>query len=270
MTKIKEYMTEAHAVSQNDPIAAVRNVFIRRNVSRALVYDEELKGIITDGDIARGLIDERRAIDEIKVRELMTRTLTTIGPGKRPEEAAKQMIEGRISGMPVIRNDEVKGIITKTDLVKYFEENYKGKSQVKDLMQSNVETIKENQSVFHAGKQMKEQGISRLVVTRDKEPIAIITEKDLSLASRGKRPTTVKYPRENTKREKHHDRIKIYPMIVSDLMQEDLETIEAKSDAAKACRKMLEKEIGSLVVVEDGELQGIITKTDIARYLAEK
>lgn len=271
MAEIDDYMAEeVHVVSEEDQIARVRNLFLKEGVSRALVYDEEPKGMITDGDIAETFIKERRPIDQVRVREIMTRSLIKTEPGKSPEETAKKMIEKEIAGLPVVKDGEVHGMITTTDLTDYFANEYRGRAKVKDLMASPVETIKENQSAFHAGRIMKEEDISKVVVTRDKRAIGIVTEQDLSLASPGKHPSTVKYPREDKGREKHHDRIKIYLMIVKDIMQGNLETADPEEDAAKAAERLIKNDIGSLVVTEDKEPIGILTKTDITEHLAEQ
>jgi|GEM_PF-1941604 len=269
MAKVKEYMSDKiYAVSQKDPIATVRNIFLRKGVSRALVYDEEPKGIITDGDITRLFVEERRGINEVRVREAMTREIITADPEEKPEEAAAKMKEENVSGLPIIKNNEVKGIITNTDLAKYFSERYRGESQVKDLMTTPVETLNEGQSAFHAGRVMEEKGISKIIITRDKKAVGIITETDLSFASERKKPRTIKY--ETDKGEKHRERVKIFPLIIGDIMKENLITTHPEKDASKEAKKMLEKNIGSLVVIEEEKPIGILTKTDITKYLGKQ
>lgn len=267
--KAKDIMdTEVPAVSQTDQVARLRNIIIRRKVNKILVYDDELKGIVTEKDIAKALAEERRAIDEVRVREIMTRSLITAGPNEKPEEIAKTMIEKGISGVPIVNDDEVLGMITKKDMMNYCSKYCRGKKKVKDLMTRKVKTVKPMQSLFHAAKEMEENKISRLVVTEGNEPLGIITERDISLATQGLHPSKVTYSSTDDEGETHR-RKKIYPMIVSDVMQENLKTVEAKNDAAKAGKKMVEEEIGSLIIQEKDELKGIITKTDIVKFLAQ-
>jgi len=267
MTKVKDYMTKkVQAVSQEDPIARVRNIFLSKGVSRALVYNGELIGMITDGDIARAFTEERREINKVRVREVMTRGLITTEPGHTPEEAAEKMIEEEISGLPVVKNSEVRGIITNTDLANYFSKRCRGEVKIEDLMSSPVHTMKEGQSAFHAGRVMEEKEISKIVVERDEEAVGIVTEKDLSFASPGKKPRKVKYPRP----EEQHERVKIYPMIIGDVMQENLVTTHPEKDAAKETEKMIEKNIGSLVATKNNKPVGIVTKTDVSNYLGQK
>lgn len=260
---------EVPVISEQDPVARIRNVFLNRNASRVLVYDEEPKGIVTERDVIRAFVEERRGIDEVRAREIMTRSLIKTTTNEKPEKAAETIIEKEISSLPVIEENEVKGMLTKENLTSYYAENFRGKKKVKDLMTDDPETILENQSIFHAAKEMDKENISRLIVIRGNEPIGIITEKDISLATQGLHPSDISY--QTTDEEGQiHKRKTIYPMIVSDIMQEDLKTIEPKEDAVTAGERMLKEEIGSLIVTEDRELKGIITKTDFAKYLAKK
>lgn len=268
--EVKDIMrTEVPIVSEKDPVARVRNIFLNKNISGVLVYEDEPRGIITEGDISRAFAEERRGVDEVRVREIMTRSLVKTNREEKPEKAAEKIIEHNISSLPVIEGKEVKGILTKNNMTRYYADYHRRKNQVKDLMTKDVETIKENQSIFHAAKEMHQKNISRLVVMRGKEPIGIITEKDLTLATQGLKPSSITY-KTTDEEGQVHKRKTIYPMIVSDIMQEDLKTTKKEEDAAKAGERMLQKRIGSLIVTEDKELRGIITKTDHVKHLARK
>ncbi len=259
---------EVPAVSQNDQLARVRNIMLRRKTNKLLVHDDELKGIITEKDVARTLTEERRPIDEVRVREIMTRSLITSKPSKKPEELAEIMINNKISGIPIIQGEKLLGMVTKKNLVQYCSDYYRGLTKVEDQMTKEVKTMKELQSLFHAEKEMREKGISRIVITKEEKPVGIVTERNISLATRGLKPNKITY--KSTDEEGNiHKRQRILPMIVGDVMQTDLKTINKKSDAAKAGERMIQEGVGSLIVEEKGKLAGIITKTDLVNFLAE-
>ncbi|MFH1294413.1 MAG: CBS domain-containing protein [Candidatus Aenigmatarchaeota archaeon] len=52
-------------------------------------------------------------------------------------------------------------------------------------------------------------------------------------------------------------------MIVKDVMNSQVETIKAEQSAKDAAIKMVEKGIGSLIVVDGSKLEGIVTRDDI-------
>ena len=55
----------------------------------------------------------------MEVSEVMHSPVVTISPGELLSEAAKQMIDNRIGGLPVLdTNDQMVGILTETDLLR--------------------------------------------------------------------------------------------------------------------------------------------------------
>jgi len=57
---------------------------------------------------------------KITVRDLMTQEVITICEDCPMEEAARIMVDNKIGGLPVMRDDALVGIITETDLFKVF------------------------------------------------------------------------------------------------------------------------------------------------------
>ena len=56
---------------------------------------------------------------DIKIKDIMSREVLTIGPGRTIMAAAKLMLEERVSGLPVVESGgELLGIITETDIFK--------------------------------------------------------------------------------------------------------------------------------------------------------
>jgi CBS domain-containing protein len=89
------------------------------------VEDDELVGIITLGDIREAQPSDVNAfrpyemehlVDLITVDTAMTPDPVTVLPDKLVTEAAKLFLKLKIGGLPVMKNDELVGIITETDL----------------------------------------------------------------------------------------------------------------------------------------------------------
>jgi len=55
---------------------------------------------------------------------------------------------------------------------------------------------------------------------------------------------------------------------VSEIMSREVASLESKDTAASAAKKMVEGGFGCLLVTRKGSVVGIVTTTDIARYLA--
>jgi acetoin utilization protein AcuB len=59
-------------------------------------------------------------LSKIAVKDVMTRKVLTVTESTPIEEAARIMADNKIGGLPVLRNEQVVGIITETDLFKIF------------------------------------------------------------------------------------------------------------------------------------------------------
>lgn len=59
-------------------------------------------------------------------------------------------------------------------------------------------------------------------------------------------------------------------IFVGQLMSSDLNTVTADTLVEDAARVMLERDVGSVLVVDGDRLEGILTRTDFVRIVAER
>lgn len=91
-----------------------------------VLKDRELVGIITLGDVRGALPSEVTTlnrselgylVDQVKIERVMRRPVITVQPETKLAEAARLMIEHRISGLPVLAADGlVIGLVTESDI----------------------------------------------------------------------------------------------------------------------------------------------------------
>jgi acetoin utilization protein AcuB len=105
---------------------------MRENKVRRLpVLDEDgkLVGMVSEKDLLYASPSPATSLSvweisyltsKITVKELMTRQLVTVCEDCPLEEAARLMVDNKIGGVPVMRGDQLVGIITETDLFKIF------------------------------------------------------------------------------------------------------------------------------------------------------
>ncbi len=105
---------------ESDPMAA--QTLLRYGKFRRLpVVDEngKLVGIVTASDLERffasapspGVVKRQYRVDQA-----MTHPVITVSPDYPLEEAARLMLEHKIGGLPVIKDEHVIGIITESDI----------------------------------------------------------------------------------------------------------------------------------------------------------
>jgi acetoin utilization protein AcuB len=81
-----------------------------------VVQDGTLIGILTDRDLRQYVGVEERT----RVEAAMTETPLTIAPTATVEEATQLMLKHQLSGLPVLENGQLVGIITTSDILKAF------------------------------------------------------------------------------------------------------------------------------------------------------
>jgi len=266
-------------ISPKDTLARARNLMLHHDIGRLLVVDEELKpiGILTETDIAMKVWEESsgrvaRTIDEILVEEVMSSPVVTIGPRTYLKNAAKIMVRRKISGLPVVDSSgKLLGIITKTDLTKAYSLYYSGYFKVSEIMSSPVVTVNPAHTIYRVGRLMKEHGISRVVVVDGKVPIGVVTKTDLTFLTMMAQPRRLKFVKPIDREGRISRVVRIFRIpIVADVMTSNPLTVLEGEDAAKAAGVMIENGISGLPVVNvDGELTGIITKTDIVKAMSK-
>ncbi len=112
--------------------------------------------------------------ESITVEELMVRDVARAElPGSR-DEVLEILKTKHISGVPIVKNGELLGIVTRTDLLKNPEEE-----QIAMLMTRNPVTITPDKSIVEAARIILENNIRRLPVVDDHSLLGLITIADI-------------------------------------------------------------------------------------------
>ena len=119
--KVSEIMSErVISIDQNEPVSAAAKLLKRCNVGALPVCDEQnrLRGIVTDRDIVLRCVAADADPETVKVREIMSRGVVTVGPSEEVAQAAKTMSTDQVRRLPVLDEGRLVGIVTLCDLAR--------------------------------------------------------------------------------------------------------------------------------------------------------
>jgi CBS domain-containing protein len=119
--------------------------------------------------------------------------------------------------------------------------------KVEDIMVKEVITVDEGSNVKEAADVMNKFEIGCLIVTKNGKAVGILTERDLlkRVVGEAKNPKKLK---------------------VSAIMSKPIVVVEPEMDLEEAAKLMFKMKIKKLPVVEGGQLKGLVTLTDLARF----
>jgi acetoin utilization protein AcuB len=150
----KTSMPDAHKLMRDEKIR------------RLPVVDERgrLIGIVSESDFLHAspsdvsslsVWEMNYMLSKITVEKIMTKNVITTTADTPIEEAARTMVDSKIAGLPVLKDGELAGIITETDLFKVFLEMLGAREQgvrLSVLIANAPGTLTElTKSIFDAG-----------------------------------------------------------------------------------------------------------------------
>jgi len=128
--RVADWMTESVlAVETFDSISIARQLMAKHRINQLPVLDNDvLVGIVTDRDVRDAyptsmMIDRGEAIDRfadsVTVEEVMSHDVFTVQPDTSLKKAVGLLRRHRIGSLPVVRNKNLVGIITRSDILDF-------------------------------------------------------------------------------------------------------------------------------------------------------
>ncbi len=132
---VKEVMrTNVVCASPDTKATEAKKMMTENNVSKLPVVENgKLVGIITKNDLLRAEPSSATTLDmfeisyllsKLTVKKIMNTKVVSTSPNEVVEEAARIMVDNKISCLPVVENSSLVGIITKSDLFYLFTEMF--------------------------------------------------------------------------------------------------------------------------------------------------
>lgn len=118
--------------------------------------------------------------------------------------------------------------------------------QIKNLMSEELITVDKDQNLTDALKLLRKHNVSRLPVTNNKELVGIISERDIA----------------NKLGSSKYESMPASRLHISSVMVKDVITVPQTMQLGEVAKIMLDKGIGSVPVMDEDKMVGIVSKAD--------
>ena len=279
MKHAKDYLNTPITINYESTLADVLKKIIDEKKSRLLVSENgKITGIVSEKDLGFFLLtdDTERKLDEIPLSEIFKKTIT-VDEDTELSQCAEIMLTNSIGSLVVTSNDEVSGILTKTDLVRYFSSIYSDYKIVGEYMSPYYAWQYSDTPLYKVVSKMIDEKISRIILrNHDESPVGIVTFRDLfnlaltlgeqeDVLDNSDPVISVIFSRKGFISESGFGG----STMVNEIMNENIISVNYDDDLAKTGKLLLDKNInGAGVLSGHGNLIGVISKTDIVKALA--
>ena len=112
--------SEVATIRPESSISIAANLLKLKGIGALVVSEDDRKvaGILSERDIVRALVDHGEEIMQMRVSDLMTRTVKTCRAADGLTEIMAEMTRSRIRHLPVVDDEGLLGIISIGDVVK--------------------------------------------------------------------------------------------------------------------------------------------------------
>jgi CBS domain-containing protein len=229
-------------------------LFKKSNNPAVLVFDgKEYAGMLTEKSIVRSIKNLKTGISGL------VRKTPKITPETTIYEAARLLVENQLKQLPVF-DKKVIGVVTNESLMQKAADTDFGDKPVSGIMSDDVVLVEADENVGKLVNIFREEGISRVPVLNNGKLAGIATmhdllhlimpsKTDLGIGSIGVEAS----PMRN--------------IMIKDIMTDSVITVKPESTVREAVELMLKRDIQGLVVY-DGKVRGVITRTDVLLALA--
>ncbi|MDH3677990.1 MAG: CBS domain-containing protein [Nitrosopumilus sp.] len=279
--ELKSIVKTPITVTPNTSLLEARDILLRHRIGRLIIeFDKKPVGIITEKDLAKSIsVFSKKPIGKIMVRDIMTKNLVTAPLDASIQYCANLMKKHEISSVVVVsKNHKLVGVITKTDLVSTFLIQSTASLPISKIMTKKVITVSPNESIFEVESVLFNNNISRIVVTKNKSPVGIITYRDFipaktfDLHKEFTDPVERAEVAQNSQINEFNVNQLSYLLTFSarDIMTKNPFVVYPEDVVYTAAILMIRHNISGVPVIKNKKLVGIITKTDIVNILSDE
>ncbi|MFC1676865.1 CBS domain-containing protein [Planctomycetota bacterium] len=226
-------------------------IMAERKISCLVVTEQgAVTGILTETDFLKRIDAGRNDFNEITVSEIMSSPVQSVPVDLSILEAGRIAVENHIKQLPILKEDQLIGIVTKTDLIHALTSCGMWRD-VTEIIQTDFLRVESGATVTQAAQIMNSNKISYVLVFNGEQLSGIFTERDIvkKVVTEQKDPAYTK---------------------IEDVMSSPAISIPPDCSVFSAGRIMEKLNVRRLVVIDDNQLCGVVTQTALFNAVKNK
>ncbi len=272
-------MNKPITIPKESTVNDVIKELLNKKISRLLVSEgDKCASIITEKDLGIFLLtdESERNLNQIPISEIM-KPLQSVYSSLSVKDCAKTMIENSIGSLAINIDNKINGIVTKTDLARYFVENVSGKKIVGEYATLYYAWAYSDTPLHKVVQKMLDEKISRIILKSHNDlPEGILTFRDLfrialeegnvtEIADNTDPVISVIFTRKGFLSDTGFGATTTAKQIMSD----KIISVRYDDSLISACNLLLDNKINAVGVLSSkGRLIGILSKTDVVRAVS--
>jgi CBS domain-containing protein len=276
---IEEIMSEdIHFIQVPGNRSHALDIMREKKVSGLPVVKKRTKtlvGILTRSDLVQNPDEEQIAL-------IMTRDIISVAPEDNVEDAARKMIKNNIRRVPVVKDGELVGLVTASDLVKKALWKMDLSEPAEKYMLKDIPTTWEKTPLNVAFEIMRYYNLKVLLaLNKDGKLSGILTETDFLDESEIVSEQTVHNTSVGTEGDKWSwdsknvlyvikNHLQFSDKEVKDVAATDLVIVTTKTTVKECANKLRQKKIEQMPVIDvEGDLVGLIRASDLIKSITD-
>ncbi len=257
--KIKEIMTkEVVSVDKDEDLKHVLDLMKKHNITKLpVVEDKKLVGIVTDSIIAYKLGSIRKrdiSTSRMHASSVTEKEIDIISPDTDVKKILKMVGKPGPTMLPVVEKDKLVGVVTKADLLFLVD----SKKPLNTIMQRDLHAVSPEDRIVHARRVMIDENVARLPVVDQGKLFGIISDIEIAFAfAKLKKSFSL-----------GHQKHRLDELLVKKVMKSPVLWTTRTVSVIEAAKIMMKHHIGSLPVIDDDALVGIVTRTDLLKTVS--
>ncbi len=203
-----------------------------------------------------------------RIGEVMTAPARTVAADASLEVAAETMLGEGIRALPLVYKDRIAGIVTETDFLKcYIDDRPMGRHtgwrlfKVGNEMSRPVVTLSLGDGFVHAVRVMRAEKIRHLPIVDEGRLVGIVSDRDMRRVLGN---LEIESQDEAAGCMAHRPKV-----VMDDIMTRNVVVTHAPAPLAEVADTLVHRKFGSLPVVDDNGIIGIITEADLLRVFVK-